>query len=87
MRSSPDQKIEQGATANMAVELPHTATLFHNRASTEGMFEDAVGFWQPRTRRVLTAEDGRQIIENLRGFFEVLDEWDRMERQAADAAR
>jgi hypothetical protein len=50
----------------------------------ESMLENAVAFWQPRARRALTAEDARQIIENLRGFFEVLDEWERTERQATD---
>lgn len=33
--------------------------------------------WQRRARRSLTAEDERQIRENLTGFFRLLDTWDR----------
>lgn len=31
--------------------------------------------WGPRSSRVLTEEDARQIIENMVGFFGVLIEW------------
>ncbi len=37
-------------------------------------------FWQSRTGRELTAEDRRQIRENLTGFFEILNEWQGKER-------
>jgi hypothetical protein len=33
--------------------------------------------WQPRTRRPLTNEDARQIVENITGFFSILAEWSR----------
>lgn len=33
--------------------------------------------WQPRTRRPLTGEDARQIVENVTGFFSILAEWSR----------
>ena len=36
---------------------------------------DAVQFWQLRTSRQLTNEDGRQAIANIRGFFETLERW------------
>jgi hypothetical protein len=31
--------------------------------------------WQPRTTRVLSDEDARQIAENLTGFFQTLLDW------------
>ncbi len=37
--------------------------------------------WQRRTNRPLSAEDGRQIRENLCGFFDLLADWDRAERR------
>lgn len=37
-------------------------------------------FWQVKTGRTLTAEDSRQIGENLTGFFEILNEWQGKER-------
>lgn len=44
--------------------------------------DETVTFWQKRTKRKLTREDGREIIENMTGFFRVLLEWDRAEREA-----
>ena len=37
--------------------------------------EETVGFWEPRYSRPLTAEDARQIVENVTGFFTVLQGW------------
>jgi hypothetical protein len=52
-------------------------------ASEAGDFlDETVAFWQKRSKRQLTREDGREIIENLTGFFRVLQEWDRAERAA-----
>ncbi|MBK9585474.1 MAG: hypothetical protein IPO55_06165 [Alphaproteobacteria bacterium] len=46
--------------------------------------EDKAGtdndFWQSKAGRTLTAEDHRQIRENLTGFFNILNEWRRKER-------
>lgn len=41
--------------------------------------------WQPRAQRELSADDARQIAENVTGFFRILETW---RRQAAttDAA-
>jgi hypothetical protein len=38
--------------------------------------EETLVFWQPQTSRRLNAEDARQIIENITGFFRQLDTWD-----------
>jgi hypothetical protein len=37
--------------------------------------EETVRFWQPRYSRRLTPEDARQIVENVTGFFSVLQRW------------
>ena len=37
--------------------------------------EETVRFWQPRYSRPLTPEDARQIVENMTGFFSVLQRW------------
>ncbi len=41
--------------------------------------------WQPRASRILGQEDGREITENLVGFFRVLAEWDAKERSSESA--
>lgn len=38
--------------------------------------------WQQRTDRPLSAEDGRQIQENVTGFISILQEWNRREQNA-----
>jgi len=45
----------------------------------------ALTFWQPRSSRVLKPEDGREILDNLKGFFSVLAEWQRAEAKQARA--
>ncbi len=48
-----------------------------SRRFSEELIEDTRVAFQKRTNRKLTAEDARQILENLVGFFTVLHEWDR----------
>jgi hypothetical protein len=48
--------------------------------------EQTVTFWQPRTSRKLTREDGVQIVENVTAFFRILLEWETADRNAAIAA-
>jgi hypothetical protein len=45
------------------------------------LFEETIRFWQARTPRPLTPEDGRQMVENVTGFFNTLQRWS----AAADA--
>jgi hypothetical protein len=56
---------------------------------TEGgdFIDQTIAIWQKRTTRQLTREDGREIIENMTGFFRILQEWDRTERMAKQNAR
>jgi hypothetical protein len=49
--------------------------------------EQTIDIWQKRTDRRLTREDGREIIENITGFFTILQEWERKERTAEYAKR
>jgi len=44
--------------------------------------DETVAIWQERSSRQLSREDGREIIENMTGFFRILQEWDRAERAA-----
>jgi hypothetical protein len=55
------------------------------QANTD-FIEQTVTFWQPRTSRKLTREDGRQIVENVTAFFRILFEWEAAERKFATAA-
>jgi hypothetical protein len=48
----------------------------------EDFIDQTLVTWQPRAKRQLTREDGREIIENMTGFFRILLEWDRAERAA-----
>jgi hypothetical protein len=47
--------------------------------------DQTIAIWQPRTKQQLTREDGREIIENMTGFFRILQEWDRVDRAKKDA--
>ncbi len=51
------------------------------------LIEQTLGVWQPLASRKLTREDGREIIENMTGFFKLLLEWDAKERRAARPRR
>jgi len=42
--------------------------------------DETIKFWQPRSERTLTREDAREMIENMTGFFNILDEWYEAER-------
>jgi hypothetical protein len=46
------------------------------------LIDRTVAIWRERAQRELTREDGREIIENITGFFSILQEWDRRERAA-----
>ncbi len=49
---------------------------------SESIYAETMAFWQPQCRRRLTAEDARQIVSNIRGYFSVLVEWDRAAQDA-----
>jgi hypothetical protein len=50
---------------------------------TRDYLETTRAFWQPYAERELTREDAREMARNLIGFFTVLREWTRRERERA----
>jgi len=50
---------------------------------SDKFLEETIEFWRPRLQRELSAEDARQIAENLSGFFKVLREWEAAERRGS----
>jgi hypothetical protein len=40
--------------------------------------------WQPRLAHDPTDDESRQIIQNVTGFFDILAEWSRAEKLAAN---
>jgi hypothetical protein len=47
--------------------------------SKDDLIEQTLRVWQPRLGRRLSREDGRQIVENITGFFGLLAKWSRAE--------
>jgi hypothetical protein len=73
---------EPNATDFPCKELP-TGTPHSERGD---FISQTIAIWQKRTERKLTREDGREIVENITGFFSILQEWERKERAAEDAS-
>lgn len=53
-----------------------------SHAKTYDLIDETITVWQKYSTRRLTREDGREIVENMTGFFRILQEWDRAERAA-----
>jgi hypothetical protein len=47
------------------------------------LIDRTLEFWQPRSSQTLTREDAREIIENVTGFFRVLQKWQVADQPAA----
>jgi hypothetical protein len=43
------------------------------------LIDRTIDMWQPKSRRQLSREDARQIVENVTGFFHILGEWAKAE--------
>jgi hypothetical protein len=39
------------------------------------LIEQTISVFESRTRRVISVEDARHAVENISGFFQVLQEW------------
>lgn len=39
------------------------------------LIEQTISIFESRTGRVISEEDARQAVENISGFFQVLQEW------------
>ena len=44
------------------------------------LIQHTIRVWEPRLGRRLTEEDARRILENVVGFFHVLEAWSRERR-------
>ena len=40
------------------------------------VIDQTLEVWQPRTSQILTREDAREIVENVTGYFRILQEWE-----------
>jgi hypothetical protein len=40
-----------------------------------------IRFWEERTGKKISTEDARQMVANVAGFFTVLAEWNRKDRE------
>jgi hypothetical protein len=50
----------------------------------ELLIEETIALWQPRCPRPISAEEARQMIENVAGVFNLLARWEAEERGQAD---
>ena len=39
------------------------------------LIDQTLEFWQARSPKTLTREDAREMIENVAGYFQLLQEW------------
>ena len=44
------------------------------------LIQHTIRIWEPRLGRRLTEEDARRILENVVGFFRMLEVWNRAQR-------
>lgn len=47
----------------------------------EDIIKDTVEFWKKRTDKEFSPEDAKEIINNISGFFQILAEWDRKDKE------
>ena len=47
---------------------------------SEKTSDETVEFWSRKTGKPVTREEAREMVENIIGFFEVLDEWDKRDK-------
>ena len=51
------------------------------KKSDDNLIERTLEVWQPRNAQRLSDEDARAILENVKGFFTLLLEWETNEQQ------
>ena len=60
-----------------------TENLFpSSTVSQPNLVRHAVAFWEQRLGRTVTAEEAREMIENVVGYFTLLAKWDSAEKDA-----
>ena len=76
----PDERAQPSEHVAQIGSAPNVVPPKRQGTTDQKLLESTIAFWQPRAGRSLNEEDARQILENLRGFFAVLDGWDRAEQ-------
>ncbi len=65
--------------SGMAPKAPVFRRAYSGSLKTAGgandLIDEAISIWQKRSEKQLTREDGREIVENVMGFFSILQEW------------
>ena len=51
------------------------------KKSEDNLIDRTLEVWQPRNTHRLSDEDARAILENVKGFFTLLLEWETNEQQ------
>ena len=51
------------------------------KKSEDNLIDRTLEVWQPRNAQRLSDEDARAILENVKGFFTLLSEWETNEQQ------
>ena len=51
------------------------------KKSNDNLIDRTLEVWQPRNAQRLSDEDARAILENVKGFFTLLLEWETNEQQ------
>ena len=51
------------------------------KKSEDNLIDRTLELWQPRNAHQLSDEDARTILENVKGFFTLLLEWEANEQQ------
>ena len=51
------------------------------KKSEDNLIDRTLEVWQPRNAQRLSDEDARAILENVKGFFTLLLEWETIEQQ------
>ena len=51
------------------------------KKSNDNLIHRTLEVWQPRNAQRLSGEDARAILENVKGFFTLLLEWETNEQQ------
>ena len=57
------------------------------KKSEDNLIDRTLELWQPRNAHRLSHEDARTILENVKGFFTLLLEWETNEQQKKDGGQ
>jgi hypothetical protein len=69
--------------ARSGEQPPVRSSVKPSHAANDNLINRTLAIWKPRPGRDLNCKDGREIVENLVGYFTILAEWSRAEKLAA----